>query len=53
MDWLIAPQVTDIRENTLCVYMALRFYAVIMVGRVHSGNIKGIFPDDRGMEVGR
>jgi hypothetical protein len=34
MDWLIAPQVTDIRESTFCVYMALQFYAVIMVGRV-------------------
>jgi hypothetical protein len=34
MDWLITPQVSDIRESTSCVYMAVQFYAVIMVGRV-------------------
>jgi hypothetical protein len=34
MNELIAPQVTDIRENTSCVYMALQFYAEIMVRTV-------------------
>jgi hypothetical protein len=33
MDWL-TPQVRDIRESTSCVYMAVQFYAAIMVGRV-------------------